>query len=152
MHLRHRDINMTAGTTHLPDSTNGDPRVLPLTKPVLDKIRRFGRPASPDYLLFGRPAYPDRPFHFQNPWLKALADAHIEEFRFHDLRHTCASYLAQNGGGLHDIANVLGHRQLDVTRRYAHERRRKKTTPRRSAAPQAVSNAERPCRSVPLLA
>ncbi|QEZ46012.1 site-specific integrase [Cupriavidus oxalaticus] len=120
MRLRYRDISLAAGTAHLPDTKNGDPRVLPLTAPVLDELRRFGRPASPDHLLFGRPAYPDRPFHFQKPWLKALQDARIEDFRFHDLRHTCASYLAQNGGGLHDIANVLGHRQLDVTRRYAH--------------------------------
>lgn len=120
MGLRYRDISLTTGTAHLPDTKNGDPRVLPLTAPVIAEIKRFGRPASPDHLLFGRSAYPNRPFHFQKAWLKALADARIEDFRFHDLRHTCASYLAQNGGGLHDIANVLGHRQLDVTRRYAH--------------------------------
>lgn len=118
--LRYRDLNMEAGTAHLTDTKNGDDRVLPLTPPVIDEIRRFGRAPSHDHLLFARPGYPDKPFNFQKQWLCALTDARIEDFRFHDLRHTCASYLAQNGGGLHDIANVLGHRQLDVTRRYAH--------------------------------
>lgn len=120
MRLRYRDLNLDAGTAHLADTKNGDDRVLPLTQPVVDEIRRFGRAPSPDHLLFARPGHPDRPFNFQKQWLFALTDARIEDFRFHDLRHTCASYLAQNGAGLHDIANVLGHRQLDVTRRYAH--------------------------------
>lgn len=49
-----------------------------------------------------------------------MALAQIENFRFHDLRHSCASYLAQSGASLLEIADVLGHKQLDVTRRYAH--------------------------------
>jgi integrase len=49
-----------------------------------------------------------------------LADARIEDFHFHDLRHTTASYLAQAGASLLEIADVLGHRSLDVTRRYSH--------------------------------
>ena len=53
-------------------------------------------------------------------WIKALKRADIKEFRFHDLRHTCASYLAQNGASLLEIADVLGHKQIQMTKRYAH--------------------------------
>ena len=55
------------------------------------------------------------------PDLMDIADeAGLEGFRFHDLRHTCASYLAQNGASLLQIAEVLGHKQLEVTKRYSH--------------------------------
>jgi len=37
-----------------------------------------------------------------------------------DLRHTCASYLAQQGATLLQIADVLGHKQPEVTKRYSH--------------------------------
>ena len=50
----------------------------------------------------------------------AVAAAGIENFRFHDLRHSCASYLAMNGASLVEIADVLGHKTLAMVRRYAH--------------------------------
>jgi len=46
--------------------------------------------------------------------------AEVSNFRFHDLRHTTASYLAQSGASLLEIADVLGHKQISVTKRYAH--------------------------------
>jgi len=44
----------------------------------------------------------------------------LPNFRFHDLRHTAASYLAMSGATLAEIAEVLGHRSLQVTKRYSH--------------------------------
>jgi integrase len=41
-------------------------------------------------------------------------------FRFHDLRHSAASYLAMNGASLAEIADILGHKTLQMTKRYAH--------------------------------
>ena len=46
--------------------------------------------------------------------------AEIEDFRFHDLRHSAASYLAMNGASLAEIADVLGHKTLQMVKRYAH--------------------------------
>jgi cytochrome c553 len=46
--------------------------------------------------------------------------AKLTDFRFHDLRHTTASYLAMNSATLVEIAGVLGHRDLNTVRRYAH--------------------------------
>jgi integrase len=50
----------------------------------------------------------------------ALALADIKNFRFHDCRHTAASYMAQHGASLLEIADTLGHRQLRMVQRYAH--------------------------------
>ena len=44
----------------------------------------------------------------------------IEGFRFHDLRHSCASYLAANGASLLKIADVLGHKTMAMVKRYSH--------------------------------
>jgi integrase len=44
----------------------------------------------------------------QTAWENALKRAEIEDFRFHDLRHSAASYLAMNGASIAEIAEVLG--------------------------------------------
>ena len=54
------------------------------------------------------------------PWEAALKKAGIEDFRFHDLRHSAATYLAMNGASLAEIAEVLGHKTLQMVKRYTH--------------------------------
>ncbi|HVP46114.1 MAG TPA: site-specific integrase [Bryobacteraceae bacterium] len=48
-----------------------------------------------------------------------LERAHIEDFRFHDLRHTFASWYMMNGGDLYELAKILGHSNIKMTERYA---------------------------------
>ena len=96
---------------------NCEPRVLPLTKQVLTEMDRAGREAE---LIFNSSIKPNKPYEFRKEWIKALRRADIKDFRFLDLRHTCASYLAQNGASLLEIADVLGHKQIQMTKRYAH--------------------------------
>jgi integrase len=50
----------------------------------------------------------------------AVLQAGIKNFRWHDLRHTFASRLRMKGAPLEDIADLLGHKSLTMTRRYAH--------------------------------
>lgn len=53
-------------------------------------------------------------------WLEVRSAAKLRDFRWHDLRHSCASFLAQQGASLLEIGSVLGHRSAAVTRRYSH--------------------------------
>ena len=48
-----------------------------------------------------------------------LERAGIEDFRFHDLRHTFASWYMMNGGDLYELAKILGHSNIKMTERYA---------------------------------
>jgi len=53
-------------------------------------------------------------------WISATEKANLEDFKFHDCRHSAASELAMNGASLHKIAAVLGHKTLAMVQRYAH--------------------------------
>jgi integrase len=118
--LRWRDLELDAGRAHLHNTKNGDRRTLVLLPAVVDALRPF---ASTDgsRLVFGsvQSRY-QRPASIDTAWRLALERARVADFRFHDLRHCCASYLAQAGVPLNTIAEILGHRKLDMTRRYAH--------------------------------
>jgi integrase len=51
---------------------------------------------------------------------KLLKTCKISKFRFHDMRHTYASQLAMSGVDLNTIRELLGHKSLQMTLRYAH--------------------------------
>ena len=71
---------------------------------------RCGSRAAPkSEWVFPQPSGLPGPYeNFDGVWYDALTAAKIEDFRFHDLRHTCASYLASQGASLLEIADVLG--------------------------------------------
>jgi integrase len=117
MNLEWEDVDLVRQTAFVQTTKNGLPKVLPLTDSVIKELLNY---KEDNGLLFPSKLIPNKPFCFTKPWYKALEDADIEDFRFHDLRHSCASYLAMNGASLLEIADVLGHKQISVTHRYAH--------------------------------
>lgn len=116
--LRWNAIEFSSGLAKLETSKNGEPRMVPIpsmTLAELKKIREVG-----NGLVFPSKSKPDQAFVFKKHWLKALETAHIENFRFHDLRHDFCSQLAMHGAALHEIAELAGHKDLATTRRYTH--------------------------------
>jgi integrase len=65
----------------------------------------------------GKPANKD---WIEHRWRAIRTAAALKDFRWHDLRHSCASFLAQQGANLLEIGSVLGHKSPSVTRRYSH--------------------------------
>ena len=61
-----------------------------------------------------------RAIEIKKAWENVVRRADLDNFRFHDLRHSAASYLAMSGASLAEIAEVLGHRSLSMVQRYAH--------------------------------
>jgi integrase len=116
--LRWCDIDLDRQTAYVATTKNGQPKVLPLTDSVVVELSKF-KDQEPA-LIFNSEITTDSPFCFYKQWKKALLSADIENFRFHDLRHTTASYLAMNGCSLLEIAEILGHKQIQMTKRYAH--------------------------------
>jgi integrase len=58
--------------------------------------------------------------NIRTPFERACTVAKIHDFRFHDLRHTCASWLIMRGRSLKEVSELLGHREFSMTLRYAH--------------------------------
>jgi len=119
LRLRWPDVDLKRGIAHIYETKNGEARTLPLVAPVRELLKKKARPIHTD-LIFHSPKRPDQPFTFRPYWDLALAQAEIADFRFHDLRHSCASYLAMAGASHVEIAEVLGHKTLQMVKRYSH--------------------------------
>jgi integrase len=116
--LRWEWVDVNERTVQLARTKNGESRVLTLPLPVVEELLRF---RGADELVFpGRRGRNNRPADARPAWERALAQAGIQNFRFHDLRHSAASYLAMAGASLLEVAEVLGHRSVQTTKRYAH--------------------------------
>ena len=110
-------IDFQARLVRLERTKNGEPRVLTLPIAVIEELLRHRRPSG---LVFESARRRGVAMDEKKPWTRALLQAEISNFRFHDLRHTAASYLAMGGATLLEIAEVLGHKSLQTTKRYAH--------------------------------
>ncbi len=117
--LRWRDIDLAKGTAILHKTKNGDRRTLVLAGQVLEVLRKMSRvrQIGSDLVFANRDGIAGLP---RKPWDAAVLAAKVEEFRFHDLRHTFASYLAMSGATLPELCEALGHKTLAMVKRYAH--------------------------------
>lgn len=139
--LRWADVDLERKLIVINKTKNRDRRSVPIVPAVAELLQAHGKvrrldndlvfPARPRKRKKGAPALaiaekdgstPDAqgPLWFDEWWYAALEAAGIEDFRFHDLRHTAASYLAMSGATTAEIAAVLGHRTLQMVKRYAH--------------------------------
>ena len=113
--LRWLDVDLHGGRLLLPQTKNGEGRIVylnHLAASVLNSISN-GNPAK---LIF-----PDRsPEQVSVAFARACRRVGIDDFRFHDLRHTAASWLRMQGADIHTVAQLLGHKDLRMAARYQH--------------------------------
>lgn len=120
--LEWKDIDLERAEATLHDTKNGDRRVLILIPQVIVELEKFAPKdaITSQALVFRSRLRPSQPYATAKVFNEAVEAAGIKNFRFHDCRHCTASYLAQNGASLLEIADTLGHRQLRMVQRYAH--------------------------------
>jgi integrase len=94
-------------------------RTIPLTERAVDLLQPWQRQTGGAGLVFESPRG-GRLKSIRDSWTRVLVDAQIEDFHFHDLRHTYASRLVAAGADLYVIKELLGHSTISVTERYSH--------------------------------
>ena len=130
--LKWKNVELDKERIILEVTKNGDRRNVPVKGDALALLKEYAkvRRIDTDFLFPGEKPSPqkeckavlvsERHFDITAAWNAARKAAKLIDFRFHDLRHTTASYLAMNSATLVEIAGVLGHRDLNTVRRYAH--------------------------------
>ncbi len=119
--LKWQDVNLKDGYLILHETKNGERRRVPLAGLGLELLHGHAKVRRLDTdLLFPGKVYPNKPMDLRTPFETVLKHAQITDFKWHDLRHCTASYLAMNGASLAEIAEVLGHKTLQMVKRYAH--------------------------------
>ena len=120
MNLRWQDVDIEKGFIVLHETKNNERRSVPLTSYAHELLKEHSKLRRLDTDLLFPGKNPKKPVFIRAPWVEAVKEAKIENFRFHDLRHSAASYLAMNGATLAEIAEILGHKTLQMVKRYSH--------------------------------
>lgn len=120
LNLTWTDVDLKKGRITLHETKNNERRTVPLTGKALEVLKAHSKVRRLKIPLLFPSRTGETPLSIRKPWLDALKQAQIEDFQFHDLRHSAASYLAMNGATVAEIAEVLGHKTLQMVKRYAH--------------------------------
>lgn len=109
------DIDMRAKllTVRAGYAKSGKARTVPLNSEALAVLKAWRKTHKGDGAVFGVAS-------IQTAWEGLMADAKIQDFRFHDCRHDFASRLVMAGVPLIVVRDLLGHGSIEMTERYAH--------------------------------
>lgn len=116
--LKWHDVDYASGMIHILITKNGEKREIPMNESIKNILFRVKKHPDSPYVFASHTgkAFIDVKKSFNN----ALAKAGIKDFRWHDLRHTAASHLVMGGVDLNTVREILGHKSLALTLRYAH--------------------------------
>ena len=97
----------------------GRMRYVPMPPELAAELRRLPIVIGEDRIFPPKPGARSGRQRVEGSFEDLLERAGIKDFRFHDLRHTFASWYMMNGGDLYELAKILGHSNIKMTERYA---------------------------------
>ena len=97
----------------------GKMRYVPMTPELMSELRRYPAVIGEDRIFPPKPGAKGERQRVEGSFEDLLQRAGIQNFRFHDFRHTFASWYMMNGGDLYELAKILGHSNIKMTERYA---------------------------------
>lgn len=121
MGLRWQDVDLKNGVAYIPATRakGKRDRRIHLNAPAVAALEELARPIDSTELVFN--SLTGGPHgNLERLWRRALAASDLQDFHFHDLRHTFASRLVMAGVDLNTVRELLGHTNLIMTLRYAH--------------------------------
>lgn len=113
------DINFHKCQWTIRENKSGKTRHVPLSDLAIDTLIQVERIPGCDY-IFPNPKTLMPYNNLFHTWKKIREAAGIPDVRIHDLRHSYASFLVNNGMPIYDVSDILGHSNVATTKRYAH--------------------------------
>jgi integrase len=116
--LRWLDVDLVHNRVMLAQTKNGEGRIVYLNKTAaaaIGSVRVVPSIRSTDLLFQGVTGE-----QVSMAFARTCKVVGISDFRFHDLRHTAASWLRMQGADIHTVAQLLGHKDLRMAARYQH--------------------------------
>jgi len=111
-----RTVNLERGFVTFLKTKNGEDRSVRLTERAKLILQEIGpKSEGPVFTYKGKPMT-----DIKHSFDRARLKAGIEDLRFHDLRHTFASRLVQQGISLYEVMHLTGHKTVSMVQRYAH--------------------------------
>lgn len=120
--LKWKQIDMTHGLIHLPETKSGDTRSIRINERLDATLRGMVRGIDDNSYVFTNPETKTRWSDLKSLFNRAVVKAKLSERKivFHSLRHTTASWLVMAGVPLLTVAQILGHSDIKMVMRYSH--------------------------------
>ncbi len=122
LRLEWKDIDFDRKTLTVLISKNTKRRAIHLPEPAIAALKalRKGGVVGQRHVFLDRSGAPADKNYLTAHWRNVRQAAGLVDFRWHDLRHSCASFLAAGGASLLEIGSVLGHSSPSITAKYSH--------------------------------
>jgi integrase len=116
--LRWENVDLKNRMIRVERSKNGERRDVPMTDLVYETFQSIPRRVDSPFVFANSDG--TAPESVSTAWYNALETSGVENFTFHDLRHTFASNLVMGGVDIRSVQTLLGHKNISMTMRYAH--------------------------------
>jgi integrase len=119
LNLKWDNVDLKHGFILLEMTKNGERKEVPINNTLRRTLQSIPRHIDIQHLFYDPRT--DKPYQdIKKSFSKAVRIAKLADFRFHDLRHTFASHLVMSGVDITTVKELLGHKSLTMTLRYAH--------------------------------
>jgi integrase len=119
LNLKWQDIDLNHRLVTIKQTKNNEIRTIPINDTLYAELQSMNRELDSQYVFVNNRT--NKPYtDIKHGFKTALKHAGIEDFRFHDLRHTFASRLVMAGENIRTVQELLGHKDIKMTMRYSH--------------------------------
>ena len=121
INLKWKDVDFVHRFIRVEKTKNKEPRDIPIDGLLMESLESLKESQEKGgYVFLRKNGARVTDSSVQRKFRAAVERAGIEDFRFHDLRHTAASLFASGGCDIMSLKNLLGHKTIEMTQRYAH--------------------------------
>lgn len=119
--LKWDDVNLKGGYIQVVETKNNDSRIIPVSGILLETLQELKKESKCEYVFTTHEGEPYTYITaFKRAWYATLRRSKIAKCRFHDLRHSFATRLVMAGVDIVTVQELMGHRDIKMTKRYSH--------------------------------